>query len=252
MKTMGLVPQSVTGVRCVARATRAVVAGLSLVFSVLAVPTAAQSAADADTTEWSAKAELSLVAATGNSSAQTLGRRRWLEHQKNRQVQLLRVNFVRSTERGEVQAQSLSGLARASQRLTPRVELFGEFDYLRNRFAGFVDRYRRAASVFASSRRPVANVLRVFSGIGYLRESYVATDTTSAATVQTGLRYRWRIGDHGEIADELELSETLGRTEDWRASQTLNVTAGLSSFVSIKLSQRADRPARAGRGLSID
>jgi putative salt-induced outer membrane protein YdiY len=226
------------------RSIRAPVA-TALTLAALAASPASRAAAQGTTPPapplWSAKAEVSFVAATGNSSTETLGIGGEFEHQPDGRSQLIRVDFVRSADGGALRAQSLSGLGRTSQRLTPRSEVFGEFSYLRNRFAGIVDRYGIDTGLsYRLLASPRSQLLRVFAGLGYLRESHAVTATRSAAAIHGGVRYRWGLGEHGELVDELQLTDTLAQGHDWRAAQKLNVTAGLTAFVALKVSQRVE------------
>ncbi len=207
---------------------------------IAALPLRAQSSGSAPPL-WSGKAEISFVAATGNSDTQTIGGGAEFEHRLDRRDELVRVNFVRSADRDGLKAESLLGLARASYPVTPRVDGFGEFEYLRNRFAGIVDRYNLSAGLtYRVLPDPGPHVLLVFASLGYLREKDPGGDDQSAAAVHGGVRYRWQLSDRGEIVDELQLVDTVETDHEWRAVQMLSVTAGLNSAVSVKLSQRIE------------
>lgn len=181
------------------------------------------------------------MSATGNSDTQTFGAGGEFEFRPDRWHVLLRANGVHSSSNDRVQAESLSGLARATHQLADGFEAFGQTAFLRNTFSGIASRTAAEAGLtYAILPDEAAHALRLVSGLGVIREDHVATPTDRFATGSAGARYRWRLTDHSEVGDEATVTWNLDDGGDWRGAQRATLTAALTQIVSLKLSQQLE------------
>ena len=123
---------------------RAPCAAAALILSSLPTVAPAQAppaAANAPPPRWERKAELSLVETGGNTDTQTLGLGASVVFRPEGWTTDARVAFVRSEAAGLETAKSLVADLRQARALTPRVELFGRYGYLGDRFAGIEHRH---------------------------------------------------------------------------------------------------------------
>jgi putative salt-induced outer membrane protein len=187
------------------------------------------------------KAELSLVSATGNSHSQTVGAGGEFEYRPDGWDVLTRANGVHSSSDGQVNAESVTGLARVSHKLADGFNAYGQAAFLRNRFSGIAGRVALDGGVsYAVLPDADPQSLRVLAGLGFIRERHVQTPTSRFATGSTGAQYRWRLTDHSELADELNVIWNLRAIRDWRSNQRASLTAALTEGLSLKLSQQLE------------
>ncbi len=190
---------------------------------------------------WSGKAELSLVAATGNTSAKTLGASGEIDYRPDGWTVLTQAHGVRSTDDQQVQAASLTGLFRVSHVLRDGFQAFGQTGYLRNTFAGIGRRVTVEGGLsYALIPDADPQTVELRGGLGYLYERHTETPTSKVATGSAGARYRWRLSAHSQLSDELVVTSNFADSRDWRLSQNASVSAAVVEGVSLKISQQLD------------
>ncbi len=190
---------------------------------------------------WSGLAQISIVAATGNSRTQTYGAGGELDyHRPGVWDALARVTGVRSSSESIVTASSLAAAARASRLIRARLHGFGDFLFLRNRFAGIGSREQVNGGLALDVLPPGPQTLQVFGSLGYLREVHVNAPRTSASTAGAGARYGWKISDHSTVAEELNVTQNLSDSGDVRVANEASVAAAIATALSLKLSQRVE------------
>ncbi len=213
---------------------------LLLCFLLVPAPLLAQSAPD-EPPGWSGKAELSFVSSSGNSAAQTLGASAEVAYRPPDWSVVTKSSFVRSTTRAELNAESLTGEIRATRRLQPRLEGYGQVDYLKNRFAGIVNRIATDAGVAWDALPPKApQALQLVGGLGYSHEVNPTDGTQSFATGNAGLRYRWQLSKTARLSDDGMFTASLQTARDWRVTNTVSVSAALNAVFALKFSHRLD------------
>jgi putative salt-induced outer membrane protein YdiY len=190
---------------------------------------------------WSGRAELSLVAATGNTSTRTLGASGELDFRPDGWTVTTQARGVHSADNEQVQAASLTGLLRVSHVLRDGFQAFGQTGYLRNTFAGIGRRVTVEGGLsYALIPDSEPQAIEVRGGLGYLYERHMQTPTTKVATGSAGARYRWRVSSHSEVSDEVVATSNFADGRDWRLSQNASVTAAVAGRVSLKVSQQVD------------
>jgi putative salt-induced outer membrane protein YdiY len=220
----------------------ATIAACSLACLLLASASARAQAAAKPPQGWSGQAQVSIVAATGNSDTRTFGSGGQIEyHDQDEWDAIGRLDGVRSSSDGVATAASLNGLARAAHQVDERLHVFGELKYLRNRFAGISHREEINGGLAVDLVPPGGSqTLQATGSIGYLREAHLVDGLTSAATASGGTRYRLALSEHSSIQDDLTYVENLSDTTDWRISHQASITAAVAASLSLKLSQQLE------------
>jgi putative salt-induced outer membrane protein YdiY len=186
-------------------------------------------------------AEFSLVATTGNSSTQSIGLAGEVTYSPLPWVIDARLAFVRNEANDIVSAKSFSGLVRVSRDLHPRLAAFGQYDYLRNLFAGIDQRHAAAAGVSYLIATTAAHSLKVDVGLGYANEKRLVDPDLSSGFALAGAGYRWKLSETSELAEDVRLVASLSDGADWRVDQTIALTAKLTTLLSLKASNAVHR-----------
>ena len=119
-----------------------------------------------------------------------------------------------------------------------RLAYYGEYDYLRDRFAGISSRNDVVGGI---SYLFVDTPLQQFMGnigLGYSNEQRLAGDDLSTAIWTTGESYRLKLSSTAEFTDDFVFNEALSDAGDWRISHVAAVTAKLTSLFSLRVSTR--------------
>ena len=74
------------------------------------------------------------------------------------------------------------------------------------------------------------------AGLGYLNEQRLAGEDVSSGTYSGGAAYKLKFSETAELNDELRLLGTFDNSDDWRVSNTISVTAKLTTMFSMKFS----------------
>lgn len=183
-----------------------------------------------------ATAELAFVGTTGNASTSTLllgG-----EHIARIAPWVLknRAAFIRNESEDVLTAKSLLYGFRAERTFSTRLAAFGEYGYFRDRFAGVSSRNGIAGGLAFKLVSTTVHQWSVDGALGYLNEQRLTGDDVSSATYGTGSRYRWTISPTATFDDDLALTGTFARGEDWRLVHIASITARLTDLLSLKAS----------------
>lgn len=213
----------------------------SSVFVVMMLSSASVSSAQAPPAaepppRWERKAEVSLVATTGNSDTQTAGLGASMVWRPGVWSTEAKAAFVRSEAADVETARSFSADVRQGRSLTPRVDVFGRFGFLSNEFAGIDARSTIDGGVGYKLLLGPVHTLRVDAGLGYSHENRVTGDDLSFALANFGGGYKWQISRTADLAEAALLTTSLEDGEDWRFGNTLALTAAITSVFSLKVS----------------
>jgi putative salt-induced outer membrane protein YdiY len=182
------------------------------------------------------RAELSFVNTTGNTSTQTIGTAGQFQLRVAPWLVQTDANFVRSTSQDLVQAESLSVSLRASRPINPRVDGYGQAQYLRNTFAGL--RHQTGVELGVSTRlvnrrRQHLNGELAF---GYIGEDRFEDEDRALTSLTMGTRYGWVISRTSEFNDEATYTTNVSDVSDWRLRHAASITASLNARFSLKFS----------------
>ena len=181
-------------------------------------------------------AELAFVGTTGNSSSATFSA--GAEYIARPTDWLIKNRFqaVRGESNSVVTAESILYGFRAERALNARTSAFGEYGYFRDQLAGV--RYRNGVTggiTFAAVKTD-RQALSADVGLGYLNEQRTTGNSVSSGTYSGGAAYKLKLSDNADLSDELRLLGTFAQADDWRMSNTIAVTAKLTTVFSLKFS----------------
>jgi putative salt-induced outer membrane protein YdiY len=143
----------------------------------------------------------------------------------------------------ELSARSFAGFFRASRALNERLSAYGQYDFLRDLFAGVEQRHiaEGGLSYLAVDRAP--HRLRLDGALGYLYENSPNDEHFDSATLSAAAHYRLAISTPSEFLFEPRVLLTLADAGAWKADAgtwkyeplaVLNVT--LTSILALKVS----------------
>lgn len=185
---------------------------------------------------WERKAELSLVSAGGNTDTQTLGAGASLTYRPGTWTTEARTAYLRSRANDVLTAKSFLADFREARALTPRLEVFGRFGYLSDRFAGIDHRSTVDGGAGYKLLTGPVHTVRVDAGLGYSREARVTGNDLSFPLANFGTAYKFRISRTADISDAAILTAPFENRDAWRFGNAFALTATVTRILSLKLS----------------
>lgn len=182
------------------------------------------------------KAELSLVATTGNTDTQTLGTGGSVAYRPGKWTTEARVAFVRSETSNVETARSFAADLRESRAIGPRLEGFGRYAFLADPFAGIDSRSTVDGGIGYKLLTGPVHTLRVDAGLGYSHEARKAADDSSFALANLGAGYKWQFSANADLTEAPILTLAFDSSGNWRFANTIALTAALSRILSLKVS----------------
>lgn len=189
---------------------------------------------------WDVTSDLSLVATGGTTSVRTLGLGSAVTHRRRAMTTLGSAAFLTSEVNDVTTARTLTLRGRHGVRVGPRVELYGEASYGRDRFAGIDNRI--LASAGASSAIPLRgrDTLTVEASLGYTAERRLDATHRRFPAATGALRYRWVIARGTELVEDAGVIADLGSARNWRGTSVTAFVVALTRLVSFKLSHAVE------------
>jgi putative salt-induced outer membrane protein YdiY len=181
-------------------------------------------------------AQAAFLGTTGNASTQSLGAGGEWIYRPDPWVYNAKAIFAELETDDELTARSFAGLFRASRTLSERLSAYGQYDFLRDTFAGVEQRHIGEAglSYFAIDHAP--HRLRLDGAFGYLYENAPNDEHFDSATLSTGAQYRLEISKTSEFLYEPRFLLTLADTGAWKFDQLAALNVALTSILSLKVS----------------
>ena len=182
-----------------------------------------------------ASAQFTFLDTSGNSSSQSLGAGGDVVWRPAPWTYTAKAIFAQAEDDDVLSARSFAGLFRASRALNERLSVYGQYDFLRDVFAGVEQRHviEGGVSYLAVDRAP--HRLRLDAGLGYLHEEH-PEDELDSATLSLGAGYRLQISPTSELTYEPRYLLPFAETGDWKFDQDVALKVGLNSFLSLKVS----------------
>jgi putative salt-induced outer membrane protein YdiY len=184
------------------------------------------------------KAEFALVATSGNSSTQSIGAAGEVTYRPPAWVLNGKAIFVRNEANNLVSARSFATLGRAARVLTPRLQAFGQHQYLRDLFSGIAHRNSLDGGLSFLVVGTSRHTLFADGGIGYLRERRLLAADLSTPTGSGGLRYKLVFSPTADFTDDLLTTMDFAEEGTWRLAQAAAFTARLAAAFSLKVSNQ--------------
>lgn len=186
-------------------------------------------------------AELAFVGTTGNSKETTLSAGAEYIARPTSWVIKNRFNVVRGDTDSVLTTESWLYGFRAERKLNDRISAFGEYAYFRDQFAGVDSRNGVTGGLMFTVIKSDRQTLSADAGLGYLNEQRLTGDDVSSGTYSGGAAYKLKLSENAELTDELRLLGTFDNSDDWRVSNSLAVTAKLTTMFSLKFSNTVRR-----------
>ena len=180
--------------------------------------------------------DFAFVGTAGNSDTHSLGLGAEYIHRPQDWEIRSKIGYVRNDSDSELTAESTAFLFRASHAVGHRLAYYGEYNFLRDRFAGISSRNDVVGGIsylFVDTPRQqfMGNI-----GLGYSNEQRLVGDDLSTAIWTTGENYRLKLSGTAEFSDDFVFNEALSDAGDWRISHVAAVTAKLTSLFSLRVS----------------
>jgi len=181
-------------------------------------------------------AEAAFVGTTGNAKETTLSAgAEWIARPdvwtfKNRFA------VLRGDTNDVVTSESWLYGFRAERPLNARVAFFGEYAFFKDEFAGIDARNGVTGGLMFTLIKDARNTLTADAGVGYLNEKRLTGDDISSGTYSGGAAYKLKLSENADITDEFRFLGVMDNGDDWRVSNTVAVTAKLTSVFSLKFS----------------
>lgn len=215
-------------------ATRAVLAAAWLLCG--AAPALAQAPAPAPpppTVE--ATAQFTFLDTRGNAPTQSLGTGGELTWRPGPWTHNAKGVFAQNESEGEISSRSVTALFRSSRRFNPRLSAYGQYDYLRDTFAGVDQRHVMEGGVSVKAVDAARQQLRLDAAVGYLNETR-PDDSLDSATLSTGALYQVAISPTAEFKYEPRYLLTLNEADSWKFDQIAAITVSINSVLALKAS----------------
>ena len=182
-----------------------------------------------------ASAQFTFLDTSGNSSSQSLGAGGDVVWRPAPWTYTAKAIFAQAEDDDVLSARSFAGLFRASRALNERLSVYGQYDFLRDVFAGVEQRHviEGGVSYLAVDRAP--HRLRLDAGLGYLHEEH-PEDELDSTTLSLGAGYRLQISPTSELTYEPRYLLPFAETGDWKFDQDVALKVGLNSVLSLKVS----------------
>jgi putative salt-induced outer membrane protein YdiY len=180
-------------------------------------------------------AQVALLATTGNASAQTLGFGGEFAWRPMPWVLKAKGLFAQTETDGVLSTRSTVAGTRADRFVTARTSFFGQYDFLRDLFAGVQQRQTVTGGLAYRLILGPPHRLTIDGGLGFEHESRVAEESENLAIATGGAAYHWDISETSRLAEELRYFQGLESLENWKLDQSISLIVTITSVFSLKI-----------------
>ena len=180
--------------------------------------------------------EFAFVNTTGNAQSTSIGLRGEIIYRPAPWLLKTRAGFVRLESDEALEAQSFVFLFRAERELTPRTSLYGQYDYLRDLFAGIEHKNVVSGGLSYKLVDAARQKLVVDGGLGVSSEQRLVGEDVTAAVLLGGLGYLFKVSETAAITEDIRYEQSLEDGDQWRLDNTLALVAKINTILSLKLS----------------
>jgi putative salt-induced outer membrane protein YdiY len=182
-----------------------------------------------------ASAQLTFLDTRGNATSQSLGAGGDVVWRPDPWTFTAKAAFAQAESEGELTARSLTSLLRGSRALNDRLSAYGQYDFLRDEFAGIEQRHVLEGGISYLALDAAPHTLRLDTGLGYLYEERPDEELRSA-TLSLAAAYRLAISATSELTFEPRFLLPLAETERWKLDQEAALIVALNTTLALKLS----------------
>jgi putative salt-induced outer membrane protein YdiY len=182
-----------------------------------------------------ATAQFTFLDTKGNAESQSLGAGGTMTWRPDPWIYSTKLLFAQTESDDELNARSVAGGFRAAHALTPRLSAFGQYDFLRDVFAGVDQRHVTEGGLAYLTFDTQVHRLRVDAAIGYLTE-HRPTETFDSATFSLAAAYKLAISSNSEFTYDPRFLQPLADAGASKFEHTAALNIALNSILSLKLS----------------
>ena len=181
-----------------------------------------------------ASAQFTFVGTHGNAESQSLGVGGDLIWRPDPWTYSAKTIFAQSESDEELTARSLAATFRAARALNERWLGYGQYDFLRDLFAGVEQRHVIEGGLSYLALREAPHHLRLDMGLGYLYER-LPDEHFDSATLALGAAYRFIISAASDFRYEPRFLLPFVDPDAWKFNQDASLDVALTSILSLKL-----------------
>lgn len=182
-----------------------------------------------------ATAQFTFLDTKGNAESQSLGAGGTMTWRPDPWTYSTKLLFAQTESNDELSARSVAGGFRAARALNPRLSAFGQYDFLRDVFAGVDQRHVTEGGLAYLTFDTPVHRLRVDAAIGYLTE-HRPTETFDSATFSLAAAYRLAISSNSEFTYDPRFLQPLVDAGASKFEHIAALNVALNSILSLKLS----------------
>ncbi len=181
-------------------------------------------------------AEFAFVGTSGNSETMSLGVGGTLILRPDPMWEVdFKASYIRNESEDLKTAESFLFGARGSRRIDDRLMVFGQYGYLRDRFAGIEHRNSLDAGLAYIAFEDARQKLVVDGSLGYANEQRLLDDDISTATAGMGGVYILKLSENAQVTEDAHFNFSLSDGGDWRFTNIAGVAAKLTTLFSLKV-----------------
>lgn len=186
--------------------------------------------------QWFGTANLSFLSTSGNTRTSTIGGGLEVNYKPDPWLFTFKAAYLRASTDDVTTAESLAGSLRGARDLTPRVDVYVESTYQRNRFAGLNSLVGGDGGGGYKILVGPVHALRVEAGVGYTHESDTVGPSRDYANGHAGLGYKWTFSKTANFSNDFAYMLDFSDSSNWFITDKAAVTAALSSIFSLQAS----------------
>lgn len=211
------------------------IAGVLIALAVNVTPAFAQAPPPEPPPRVEAAAQFTFLDTRGNTETQSLGTGGDITWRPGVWTHNGKAAFAQNESDAVIDARSFTGLFRSARSFNPRLSGYLQYDYLRDAFAGVIQRHVIETGVSYKAVESARQLLRLDAGIGYLAEER-PEDTLDSGTLSFGGLYRIAISPTAEFKYEPRYLLTLSESDAWKFDQTAALSVAINTVLALKAS----------------
>jgi len=181
-----------------------------------------------------ASAQFSFLSTNGNASTRSLGAGADFAWRPDPWVHTAKLTFAQTESDDELTARSIASAYRSSRVLNKRLSAYGQYDFLRDVFAGIEQRHVVEGGLSYLAVDAAPQTLRFDVGLGYLHEEQPTTSIDSA-TLSLGAAYRVDISPTSSFTYAPRFLLPLADTGMWKFDQDTALTLAINQALAVRL-----------------
>ncbi len=185
---------------------------------------------------WDIHSEFSLAATAGNTATRTIGIAGSALHRTERRNTRASFTFLTSEADAVTNARALTADARHGIRIGPRLDMFAQGSWARDRFAGIDERFVAGAGLAYKPALPRTHVLALESGFGFTSEQRIDRTIRRFANATAALDYVWTMRPGTQFSQLGVFIADLEAARNWRSTSTTAVSVSLTRLLSLRAS----------------